>query len=290
MNTIKFLFFLFPLFLAQSLLAQTRIQGNLPNLPSDTIEKKIVDNAKYRVYYSLVFARDSTKPERKIKGQTVLLVGSRYNAFVDYYSLRKDSLLDAMTKQNESFASIMSQVLPIGRMARFDPLILKNYPQSNSYLFQERIASSGYEYADTDIHLQWTLDDEEKTILDYVCKKATCSYRGRDYTAWYAPEIAMTDGPYIFSGLPGLILEISDAADHYHFTINGFEQARDYDPIYLRTKNIVKSSRNEVRKMVENAAKDPESMLKNMSIQIKDTNTGQMPSIAPRPHNPIEID
>jgi hypothetical protein len=85
-------------------------------------------------------------------------------------------------------------------------------------------------------------------------------------------------------------LEISDAADNYHFTINGFEQAKDYDPIYLRTKNVVTSSRNEVRKIIENAAKDPESMLKNMSVQIRDTQTGQMPSIAPRPHNPIEID
>jgi GLPGLI family protein len=290
MHTIKFSILLLPLFFAQSLLAQS-IQGNLSSLSSDTIKKKIVDNAKYRIYYSLVFARDSTKPERKIKGQTVLLVGSRYSAFVDYYSLRSDSLLDAMTKQNESSVSILSQVLPIGRMVKFKPRILKNYPQSNSYLFQQTIASTNhYEYADTDIHLQWTLDEEEKTILDYVCKKATCSYRGRDYTAWYAPEIAMTEGPYIFSGLPGLILEISDAADNYHFTINGFEQAKDYDPIYLRTKNIVKSSRNEVRKMIENAAKDPESMLKNMSVQIRDTKTGQMPSIAPRPHNPIEID
>jgi hypothetical protein len=97
----------------------------------------------------------------------------------------------------------------------------------------------------------------------------------------------MTEGPYIFSGLPGLIMEISDSTDNFHFTINGFEQVKGYDPIYFYTRNVVQSSRNEVRKMIENAAKDPESILKNM---MRIQNTDNLPKISPKPYNPIEIE
>lgn len=32
-----------------------------------------------------------------------------------------------------------------------------------------------------------SFSDLIKTILGYTCQKATCSYRGRNYEAWYNP-------------------------------------------------------------------------------------------------------
>lgn len=59
--------------------------------------------------------------------------------------------------------------------------------------------------------LQWTITDEQKVIADYTCVKATVSYRGRDWTAWFTPEIPLAVGPWKLHGLPGLILEAYDA-------------------------------------------------------------------------------
>lgn len=56
----------------------------------------------------------------------------------------------------------------------------------------------------------WKIENETKEILGYQCKKATMTFRGRNYTAWFAPKIPISDGPWKFSGLPGLILEITD--------------------------------------------------------------------------------
>lgn len=75
----------------------------------------------------------------------------------------------------------------------------------------------------------WELTKETKKIGQYTCHKATStrSVEGRRMidgngdetvgepreiitTAWYTPEIPVTNGPDTYWGLPGLILEIND--------------------------------------------------------------------------------
>jgi len=58
--------------------------------------------------------------------------------------------------------------------------------------------------------LRWTITEEQKVIADYTCVKATVSYRGRDWTAWFTPEIPLSVGPWKLHGLPSLILEAYD--------------------------------------------------------------------------------
>lgn len=58
--------------------------------------------------------------------------------------------------------------------------------------------------------ISWNLTPESKKIGNFVCKKATAMFRGRNYTAWYSPEIPLPYGPWKLQGLPGLILEAYD--------------------------------------------------------------------------------
>lgn len=58
--------------------------------------------------------------------------------------------------------------------------------------------------------LKWKIDKNlSKKINGYNCNKAYVSFRGRDYEAWFTPEIPISFGPFKFKGLPGLILSIS---------------------------------------------------------------------------------
>lgn len=61
-------------------------------------------------------------------------------------------------------------------------------------------------YKDTPPPIDWKISNETKTILGFPCKKATTTFRGRKYTAWYAENIAVSQGPWKLRGLPGLIL------------------------------------------------------------------------------------
>jgi len=72
---------------------------------------------------------------------------------------------------------------------------------------------------DEQIDFDWKLANENKMISGYNCKKATVSYGGRDWIAWYADEIPVGAGPYKFYGLPGLILELFDTDNLFHFNV-----------------------------------------------------------------------
>jgi len=72
---------------------------------------------------------------------------------------------------------------------------------------------------------EWKLLDDVKVILGYSCKKASILFGGREWVAWYSPEIPFQDGPYKFSGLPGLILEASLTDRDYIFTAVGIEKS-----------------------------------------------------------------
>ncbi|SMP09725.1 GLPGLI family protein [Chryseobacterium profundimaris] len=63
----------------------------------------------------------------------------------------------------------------------------------------------------------WRLIDETKIINTINCKKAEVTFKGRHWIAWYSPEIPFPYGPMKFSGLPGLIVKITDDKGDYDF-------------------------------------------------------------------------
>lgn len=64
-------------------------------------------------------------------------------------------------------------------------------------------------------NFNWELLNETKVINNYICNKAKTTFRGREYNVWYAKDIPVSYGPWKFSGLPGLILEVYDNKKKY---------------------------------------------------------------------------
>ncbi|MDX2134699.1 MAG: GLPGLI family protein [Saprospiraceae bacterium] len=80
----------------------------------------------------------------------------------------------------------------------------------------------------------WNLRHEEvREILGYRCKKATETAPAGDdgLTAWYAPDIPVSDGPQNFYGLPGLILVVEHRV--YSITALDVVSHTDTKPINL---------------------------------------------------------
>ena len=63
---------------------------------------------------------------------------------------------------------------------------------------------------DGETNIVWNTTNETKKIGTFICNKATTSFRGRDYTAWFTLKIPVSFGPWKLNGLPGLILEAYD--------------------------------------------------------------------------------
>ncbi|WP_282918056.1 GLPGLI family protein [Porphyromonas macacae] len=97
--------------------------------------------------------------------------------------------------------------------------------------------------------IDWTITNETKTIGKYDCIKATADFRGRSYTAWFAPEIPVQTGPYKFHGLNGLIFEIYDKTHEVSLRLTDMS-FREYTlptPDYSKYKTI---SRQEYRQIL----------------------------------------
>jgi len=66
---------------------------------------------------------------------------------------------------------------------------------------------------------QWKLENESKKVKDLTLQKATTTFGRRNWTAWFAKEIPLQEGPYVFHGLPGLIIELYDDKKNYKFEL-----------------------------------------------------------------------
>lgn len=76
---------------------------------------------------------------------------------------------------------------------------------------------------DKTINIPWKILAETKSIGDYTVQKATASFRGRDYTAWFTTQIPLPFGPWKLSGLPGIILEAYDTHKEIYWYFKNIE-------------------------------------------------------------------
>ncbi len=80
-------------------------------------------------------------------------------------------------------------------------------------------------YADTLYPMEWKVQNLEKSIHGILCKQATTFFKGRNYTAWFAPTLLISNGPWKLGGLPGLILEAYDDEMQWKLTFDSMEQS-----------------------------------------------------------------
>lgn len=89
---------------------------------------------------------------------------------------------------------------------------------------QDAMEQNYYLYEDTLNNQTWQLEEDTQTILGYHCQKTVCEWRGRSYTAWFTEDIPLSDGPYKFCGLPGLIVQIYDKDHEYEWCLEGVQR------------------------------------------------------------------
>ncbi|QBJ88106.1 GLPGLI family protein [Chryseobacterium gleum] len=114
----------------------------------------------------------------------------------------------------------------------------------------------------------WKIIDEKKKIGNYNCQKAEVKYGGRNWTAWFTNEIPLQQGPYVFYGLPGLIVKISDEKFDYDFEliqIRNFKWKELYTDKFQKKINWV-----DFQKLQKNYYTEPLSMINKSDIRSYD--------------------
>lgn len=77
----------------------------------------------------------------------------------------------------------------------------------------------GYYSFKTNDKMIWKISNETKQVQNYTLQKATTKFGGRNWIAWFNKDIPFNEGPFKFSGLPGLVFEISDISKNFIYQL-----------------------------------------------------------------------
>lgn len=98
--------------------------------------------------------------------------------------------------------------------------------------------------------ITWKVGTEQKLIGSYSCRKATAMLDTVEVVAWFCTDIAINDGPDIFWGLPGLILEVELDKGKRRIVANSVKITREAQTIEIpqRGKEVTQAEYNAIKK------------------------------------------
>ena len=202
-------------------------QSKIAYISFSNIDKYVtIDTATVRVWYALN-ALDIQDENTYIDWQ-ILEIGRHSNKYYSYFVWESDSLSTVDSRTNRS-GCYSSNLLPRGRNGHgnwneleYHVLIAEN-GKIRTYNRERLREYEGY-YDEPYPDQQWTLTQDTATINGYHCQKATCHFHGRDFEAWFTPEVPVKYGPWKFGGLPGLIVKVYDTDHLYTFECTNVER------------------------------------------------------------------
>jgi len=266
----------------------TKAQYHRPTYTS--IDKyEILDSAYIECFYELKFIKDVKNVKIVHEDIKVLQIGKQISKFFSFYALKYDSLCQNLIKKGGDFIPNNSKNGAQGYE------VFKNYPQGKiTYTDKGTCLFDNFIYEEDIPDLKWKIISDKIVLLDHMCQKATTSFRGRDYEAWFTIDIPIPNGPWKFGGLPGLILKVQDIEQHFVFeciSIHPFKTVKK--PILFYKIDYIKTKREDLAKLYRKYHDNPtsyhESLGKELMFMGKD-GVARMDRNAKYPYNPIELE
>lgn len=200
--------------------------------------------------YNVGYQSDSTDPS--IKNDTMaLLLNNKTSVFGAYGNLNIDTAKYLDRKRG-------------GKKYRFHLTPGPNYhieyrifKENASIITYDEIAvieSPLFMYKENKSNLHWSILEDTATISGYRCQKATCDFGNRKWNAWFAIDIPISDGPYKFCGLPGLIIKVNDSQNYWSFTLTSFEnKSYKYYEEIIRNKDAVSTNKDKFLSLLKSS-------------------------------------
>ncbi|HEY8897785.1 MAG TPA: GLPGLI family protein [Niastella sp.] len=182
------------------------------------------DTAQIVVHYKFTHIRDTTNRNNPDSGNWVLLVGKTASAY-RRYSTQTQQDIARQTKQPATIAAgrnsalVYYQFLREKKLVRRDPILFTNFVVS------EPLPA-----------ISWHISNDTASFGSLHCQKATCHFKGRDYIAWFCPDLPVAAGPWKLNGLPGVIVDACDTKKEVCFSFDGIEKIET--PVTVNEKPV----------------------------------------------------
>lgn len=167
--------------------------------------------------------------------------------------------------------------------SNFMYFIFKNYPQKGLQTV-DYPSVDFFQYQEP-MGQEWDLIEGDTVVLEHPCQKAKCHYHGKEWTAYYATDIPMSEGPWKLCGLPGLILRAYDSDGAFVFNcIEIHQNVGEQLSMMDEKKKIMKPE--QVHKLVELIDENPDQYYaakgQYSKTTIIDKNGKERPFILPK--------
>lgn len=214
----------------------------------------IIFSQNTRFVYQVSMKTDSSAAP--VVENAYLDVSGDKSVFYGEKRLKRDSIMQrSFETRNFSFdRSQMGQF-----RTQIDYLIEKNLG-TQQITYKNRIARDLYSY-DEERKFSWKILPETTKIGEYRVQKAETDFAGRKWTAWFTQDVPVMDGPYKFSGLPGLIVKVEDSNGDYSFDLKETRKVGEFPNFQQRGGNTVAVKRKDYEKQLDKFRKDPASFM-----------------------------
>ncbi|MCH4896233.1 GLPGLI family protein [Marinilabiliaceae bacterium JC040] len=189
----------------------------------ENLEVGAIDICKYKILYTYTQVRDTFTNKRE-SFDLLLKIGSKYSLTYCPLIAKIDSLEMTPGGIDKAYKLI------IETQKKRDQELHRSFTK---FTYKDKVKNIIFEidnaydfhcmYKEPQIFFNWEILSDTDLLLGYKVKKAKCTFRGRTYIAWFTEEIPISEGPWKFSGLPGLILKVYDTQNHYTYNARGFE-------------------------------------------------------------------
>jgi len=262
------------------------------------------DKALARVRYTFSHMRDTTQRDNFYTENMLLVIGKNASVYTSYDKINRD---EEMKKKLEE--QIRNQAGTTGNInisgSAYKPVTPIDYfyfVNENKFFTKERIITS-YLIEETAPKINWKITKDTASFSGVKCQKALAYFKGRNWVAWFAPELPFQSGPWKLNGLPGLIVEAHDERNEVKFQFAGIDKVTetaaakeseqpiamanggtgvikfagmDSSTSYLGNEiklpaDAIKTTQKELDKLKEARDKDPQGFL---NAQLASRNTG----------------
>lgn len=233
------------------------------------------EKAIAKIHYIFKHVNDTTQKDKHIRDEVATYLGKQASYYTSYSS----------TRMQEQTSKILSAPDFDGNLviSRSTSGIKESYllePSKSKMVEVKRVASDEFLLETTYPKQDWDIEDETKVIGGYTCQKATTTFAGRHYTAWFTTDIPFSFGPWKLHGLPGLILAVKDDKSEVEFEYSGFDKLTDDVQVKIGTPaNAILSKKDEVEKLEQAFKANPSAYMQTRSSR-RSTGAGVFVSIS----------
>jgi GLPGLI family protein len=189
------------------------------------------DTARVLIHYKFTHVTDLSDPAHPYTENMALLVGKTASVYKSYDGMVADEQFrDAYIKATANSPDGRVSVDRSGASMRAQYF---QYPNAQKLLTKDFLMFTEYLIDGPMPAIDWKISGDTSTFGGLHCQKATGHFKGRDYVAWFCPDLPVRTGPWKLNGLPGVIVDARDTKNEVIFQFDGVEK-----PVFAELKPI----------------------------------------------------